>query len=481
MPSPGLATKDKSGRRRHRRMDEKQLLHDIAVRERHLALLEKSRSHIEKPLEHVAFQNHMYEISRMPLSKRAAHADIFINARVMSREEFNDFMVERNPDNEIAKWAGPHEPESDYSAQPRELVSCGIKFAPKSLFQLMNEKPVERVWLVEKYLAKGWLSVLAGHPKHGKSTLVYWLVKCVLAGSDFLGFKTKRGRVLILAVEENLEDVTDRFRLSKVAEDSGLFIHCAPLKSIDVELEAIREFIKANQIDLVIVDTLARFWTVKDESNASEVSAATQPLLEMARDTGAVVLLIHHSRKSEGEDGTEIRGSGDILAVVDIGLILKKRKGSDSQRTLHAYSRYPTPKELVISLENGEYSVLGSANHVKHEEQRKKVIACLSINFKEAKDIAILADIAEGTCRTVLADLFGEGAIDRQGSGSRGKAYSYALKSEISSAQNPSLGACAINESNNGSLPAELPDLLEQIQATFPGAKVREAANNGPL
>jgi hypothetical protein len=162
------------------------------------------------------------------------------------------------------------------------------------------------------------------------------------------------------------------------------------------------------------------------------------------------------------------------LAVADIGLILKKRKGGDNQRILHAHSRYQSPKELIISLEDGEYSVLGSANQVRYQEQRSIVMACLSTEFKSAEEIATKVAMADGTCRTVLNALFGDDLISRQGSGTRGKAFLYALKSENDSAQNQSLGACAIIQSPKMPGHVVLPSVLAQIQTVFPEAKVSQ-------
>jgi len=187
--------------------------------------------------------------------------------------------------------------------------------------------------------------------------------------------------------------------------------------------------------------------------------------------------LIHHARKSEGQDGTEIRGSGDLLAAVDAGLVLKPNRGSDTQRVLVAYSRFPTPRELVVSLENGQYVVLGTTRHVRHEEQRKQVLAALVVNFQEADAIAKFADMPPGTCRTVLAELFEDGLIDRKGEGVKNKAYSYALKSENNSAQNEFLTTCGmqnlkqgISEGPASDSPAVTHPNVAAVQAVFGGA-----------
>src|SRR5581483_9005947 len=97
----------------------------------------------------------------------------------------------------------------------------------------------------------------------------------------------------------------------------------------------------------------------------------------LARETSAAVLLLHHTRKSPGEDGGDIRGSGDIFAIVDAAFTLRRRTESKTQRILKAFSRYDTPDELIISLDDDHYSALGSAQHVRLGEQRSKVLQVL--------------------------------------------------------------------------------------------------------
>jgi 5S rRNA maturation endonuclease (ribonuclease M5) len=370
-------------------------------------------------------------------------------------------------------WQPMKAADIPHSAAPKESVPCGIKFNPRTAPQLISEKLPDRLWIWEKYIPAGGLVLLCGHPKAGKSTLIYHLIKSVLAGELFLGFKTTKVPVLIIAVEEHAEDISDRLISLGLAAVDSLHVHCAPLRSSVTEFQGIKRFVQSQKIGLIIVDTLARFWNVREENAAGEVGAEMDPILDLARTTNAAVLLIHHARKSDGNDGTEIRGSGDLLAVADAGLVLKPNKGSDTQRVLLAYSRYPAPREMVISLESGKYEVLGTTHHVKHEEQRKKVLNALAVGFIDADAIAKAADMPAGTCRTVLADLFESGLVERQGEGVKGKAYSYALKSGNDSARNELLGV----QNNLGPKPLSpaVPDnpVIAAIQEVFGEVTVR--------
>ena len=50
------------------------------------------------------------------------------------------------------------------------------------------------------------------------------------------------------------------------------------------------------------VDSLSKFWSVEDENDATQVTAELERLLDLARQTGVGIIVIHHLRKSGGID-----------------------------------------------------------------------------------------------------------------------------------------------------------------------------------
>ena len=94
-----------------------------------------------------------------------------------------------------------------------------------------------------------------------------------------------------------------RLHNNGVSHLDNLFVSVGPLSPTTTLFSEMRRFIEENEIKLVINDTLAAFWSVENENDASEMTKAVKPLLQLARETGACVLLIHHARKSEGSHG----------------------------------------------------------------------------------------------------------------------------------------------------------------------------------
>ena len=307
---------------------------------------------------------------------------------------------------------------------PKENSCTQSIFRPQTVAELLAHEDPETRWRWEAYAPEGGLILLAALPKGGKTTFAYHLAKAVVSGTPFLGKSTQQAHVLVLALEERRQDVANRLRKLGVTE--GVDIHCGPLKAATA-IEAVVAFVREKGSGLIIIDTARRFWGVGDENDAALIGEALAPILALARETGVTVLLLHHLRKSPGDEGSDISGSGDIFAHVDVALTLRRRgEGQANQRLLRAFSRYDeTPDEVVIALEEGEYNVLGRAGEVKVKEQRDKVLAVLSNEPLKADDAAIAAEMPTGTIRPILNTLYKEGVIARTGSGKRGDAYHY--------------------------------------------------------
>jgi hypothetical protein len=215
-------------------------------------------------------------------------------------------------------------------------------------------------------------------------------------------------------------------------------------------------FIQDHAIGLLVVDSLSRFWTVTDENNATEVTHALTPLLNLARATGVCVLLVHHNRKSVGRHGDDIRGSGAIFAAVDLALTLHRNEISN-QRILRAFSRYPdTPYELIIALTAGGYHVIGDHYTASREEKRAKIQAALTQIPQLPKEVATTAQVGPQSTRRILNDLVQSLEALRIGSGKKNDPFRFTLPDIPISPSSPEDGPLNETESNTASEGAEV-------------------------
>lgn len=308
---------------------------------------------------------------------------------------------------------------------PPSLIGHETNFHPLAASAFLAE-PEEMVdWVHEDYCPAGGVVILAGKPKEGKTTLAYELVVKVSKGEPFLGRTTTQGGVLILALEEHRRDV--RLRLSGLGmkPTDPVFVHVGPLTPSRHVLTSLRAFIVEHKITFLLVDTLAAFWSVEDENDAAAVTKAVKPLLALARESKACVMLIHHARKSDGQYGDEIRGSGALFALADVALILKRHE-VENQRKLVGISRYPeTPPELIIELRDAGYVALGDPSLVNKAARKAKLKAALGPVAEEAAMIIKRAGLSLRDGQRLLAALTSSGDAVREGMGRKGSPFTY--------------------------------------------------------
>ena len=229
--------------------------------------------------------------------------------------------------------------------------------------------------------------------------------------------------MLILAIEEHPRDVKLRLQDLGCEGSLNLFIHCLPLDPTPEFFYNLKSFVIKHGIALVVIDTLASFWKLKDENDASAMTQAVKPLLQLARDSGACVLMIHHSRKTEGSYGDEIRGSSALFGLVDVGITMRNAE-VESQRKLVARSRYPeTPTELIVEFRDGEYVSLGDPDEVGRKARLEKMRSTLSHTPEEAKVIIQRTGFSQRAGRRLLTWLADHNEAIKSGAGKKGDPF----------------------------------------------------------
>ena len=278
-------------------------------------------------------------------------------------------------------------------------------------------------WVLAGYAAKGEVMLLAGQAKTGKSTFCADMACHVAGGIGYIGQRVQAAPVLWLNMEQHPRRVVALF---KDLQADGLPIHVSSESPIRFDLEA---YIKEHGIGLVITDSLSRYWAVEDENDSVQVTRAIRDIRNLALETDAAVVLIDHTRKSGGEDGNDVRGSGAKTASVDVAVSFKRDRGQDNRRVLDAISRSgETPRKLVVEYEAGGYRAVGLQADVHQEEQRAAVLEALGAGELDASEIAEAADINQRAARRIAHQLYEDGTIGRGGTGKRGDPFRFAGK-----------------------------------------------------
>jgi len=210
--------------------------------------------------------------------------------------------------------------DSAYKGEPNEpqrLKESAFVF--RSMGELFSSKE-KLEWQVEKLGIKGGISILAGRPKSGKSTLVRQLALATLRGGYFLGRKVTKGRVLYLALEEHPAMLQRQFRQIGITPKDDMMIHVGPIKATEGHSE-LTEYMLEYKPELLVIDTLSLFGNFTNINDYEHVNSVMQGIRTIARETGVHVMLIHHTNKGEMTGTNSIMGSQAILGAVDTALI----------------------------------------------------------------------------------------------------------------------------------------------------------------
>ena len=325
----------------------------------------------------------------------------------------------------IARSVGRYQPGGRGEQESNRLPFALLRDA-------LAQVPDEPEWFWEGYLAPGVITLLAGWPKVGKSTLVFGILGAISAGQPFLEADTRQAKALLLS-EEHEGLVKEKIRNDHLL-DTVYFLARYQAYGCnwgDIVRQAV-EYCSEQSAEILIVDTFAEWvgFTGDEENSSGEVLAALRPLKEYAAPAGLAVLLVTHQRKSGGEHGAAVRGSNAFTGAVDVVLEFEPPHGAfgdnEYTRVLKAHSRFrATPASIVVSLRNGHYETLGKFGVAAAEAERQRILDAM-LDCDDNVTIEQLAEhleLAKPTVSRRLRDLHERSRVCRSGKGVRGDPY----------------------------------------------------------
>ena len=179
--------------------------------------------------------------------------------------------------------------------------------------------------LIKGVLRCGHKMLISGSSKAGKSFLLMELCIALAEGTEWLGFKCKKSKVLYVNLEIDPSSCIHRFKsiydaLKLTPKNSSdiqiwnLRGHAVPLDKLVPKL--IRR-VKNQGFNAVIIDPIYKVIT-GDENNASEMGAFCNQFDKICTETGcSTIYCHHHSKGSQGAKRAMDRASGSGVFARD--------------------------------------------------------------------------------------------------------------------------------------------------------------------
>lgn len=235
----------------------------------------------------------------------------------------------------------------------------------------------KRPWIAPGYLLRGSVTILAGVPGGGKSSMaVSWATSLVLC-QPFGSFEPiKACRVLTYNTEDDANEQRRRFSASLrgfgavppdlagkllrvgVERIGTLFGECHSEDALPIgfgplpAMEELEERLRLFRPDVVILDPLVELHD-RDENDNTELRRVVAEFRAIAAKYDAAVVLLHHTRKgsaSAAGDADSIRGGGAIVGAGRVALTLTRMSEDDakaygiSEANRHHYVRLDEAK-----------------------------------------------------------------------------------------------------------------------------------------
>ena len=231
-----------------------------------------------------------------------------------------------------------------------------------------------RPWVIPGVMLSGYTHMLAAPGGSGKSLFTLQLAITLAMGKPWGEFKAlRKARTMVINVEDDIHEQRRRLSAARRVMDApadelrGMIHVVTETDTIIVAgfdtnrrtmvakpiVPVLVDYIRSNDIDVLIVDPFTETFE-GDENDNSEVKWAMRVWRdEIARATGCVVYLVHHTTKHAGNgagDANVVRGAGAIVNSTRISATLMPMT-SDEAATMgieesqrHMYVRYDDAK-----------------------------------------------------------------------------------------------------------------------------------------
>jgi hypothetical protein len=244
----------------------------------------------------------------------------------------------------LAKFGDPQHETSSAEDDTQTAAPGKSGRSPNIIVRRISDieaKPIR--WLWPHRIARGKVSIIAGHPGLGKSQLTAAIAAVVTTGSKWPvdGTPCERGSVILLNAEDDASD-TIRPRLEAVGADTSRIeiIEAVSLGFSTSGLQETRTFNlkkdlgsldatlrERSDVALAVIDPMSAYLSGIDTHVDADVRGILAPMAELAARHSVAIVCVKHLNKGSAKSGNReallrVTGSLGFVAAARAGYII---------------------------------------------------------------------------------------------------------------------------------------------------------------
>ncbi|WP_181184527.1 helicase RepA family protein [Cupriavidus pinatubonensis] len=228
--------------------------------------------------------------------------------------------IEAKKDEKSVKLVAPTEAKKTTNFGP-------TRFRLQSPTELINAPTPP--WLIQGVLPANGLGALYGPPASGKTFLLLDLCFAVASGRPWFGHFVKAPAPVFYVAQEGQGALVQRIRAWRTEHsDTPLperpsFLTDPFNLRVSSDVNDLCKVVLAagGEGALIVIDTLSRAAAGADENSASDMGELIAACTNIQRKTGGMVLVVHHSGKTEGKG---LRGHSSLNGAVDCAIEISR-------------------------------------------------------------------------------------------------------------------------------------------------------------
>jgi hypothetical protein len=295
----------------------------------------------------------------------------------------------------LTSWAGRCRPAFPHEELIRVVRSIAGREAAKErerpILQLVAPSSLtvqEITFAIDALVPLGTLTLLYGKDKSGKTLLALEMIRAIRTGQPFLGhFPVATGPVIALLLDDPPGLVRERIVGQLRIPDAGLWVATNaaadsghPMRLLD----ALHREALERRPNAIFFDALYVLLAGADQLNkAGGMGPLLRKLNDIAEESGAAVILLHHTRKADNEAA----GSFVIRAAAKSILGLARPSGEEeddapiasTSRLLRVEGKYLPEAQYALHFAGpGQWEFRGDAAQVRRTDLAGRLLAALS-------------------------------------------------------------------------------------------------------